>query len=441
MKPRVILVNFEFPPIAGPGIWRVFALSRDLDALGFRVTVICSDRSTWHDLRDPTLCRELPSTVRVVRLHAPLLADWQAALQRRLQSSRTAVTRAGWQRARDWLKRLVPDPAVAWGWRATQAVRRELRSSRDPAVVITSGPAHITQWVGYAAARGPQVRWIMDYRDLWTSDPTHVHPGPYQARLLRVLERRCLRACHAVVSVAPSWLADLREIAGDDAAVTRKMHVIRNGHDLDATRVEQWLPRCRAQGPLRVHFSGTLQVGTRDTARVLFAAVAALRARRPELPPPALTFTGIPPRLRDVPRQLGIDECVSDLGYRPQAEALALAARADILLVLVDGKGPGRDGIIPAKTYESMALGRHVLAIVPPGSDVRRLLHDYGKASVCSESSEDVSSTLEALCERVRDDPASFDSDAARRLQWMDGLSRPAAAREFADLIGRVIAP
>ena len=436
MKTRVILVNFEYPPIAGPGIWRVFALSRDLHALGHDVTVVCSDRSSWHELRDESLLATIPAAVRVVRLHAPLLADWRASLQARAQAANGQLARRGWEKFRHLLEQYIPDPAVAWGGSAARPSAVNVAADR------TGRRDHQRTCARHAMGRSrgvarPGDRWIMDYRDLWTSDPTHVIPVRTNPAAARAGTPLPPRRCHAVVSVAPSWLDDLREMARARCGRRPKLRVIRNGHDLTPPgRTAHVAHPCRpspATAFQRHAAGGDARRGAGAVRRR-----CPLRTQRPDLPCPALTFTGISARHRDDVPRARIEDVRLDLGYRPQDEALRSRPRRR-LLVLVDGEGRGPCGIIPAKTYESMALGRHVLAIVPPAATCARCWSDYGNASVCDESSEEVSRTLEALCERLRDDPASFDSDAARRLQWMDGLSRQDAAREFADLIGRVI--
>lgn len=435
MKTRVILVNFEYPPIAGPGIWRVFALSRDLHALGHDVTVVCSDRSSWHELRDESLLATIPAAVRVVRLHAPLLADWRASLQARAQAANGQLARRGWEKFRHLLEQYIPDPAIAWAWQAARAVRSEVARGSGPVAVITSGPAHVSQWVGLAASLGGRTRWIMDYRDLWTGDPMHTYAGPYQRRALRWLERTCLRRCDAVVSVAPAWLDDLRQVAGAGSALDAKLRVIRNGHDLTPALVARLTSAHVPDPRLRLHFSGTLQTGTRLAARALFEALAQLRTQRPDLPLPRVTFTGISARIAETIHALALDDVIVDVGYRTQDEAQRLSAEADALLVLVDAEGSGRAGIIPAKTYESMALGRHVFAIVPQHSDVRPLLDDYGNATVCGQDRAAIARALEALLDRHVADPMALQQVAAGTAQMASQHSRRAAAEAFSTLI------
>lgn len=433
---RVVLVNFEFPPIAGPGIWRIYALARDLAALGHEVAVVCSDRSSWHGLRDPTLLERVPGSVRIHRVAAPFVGDWTDALEAREQSSGNRLMRGAWRRARQLLTRYAPDAAYPWIARATAVIRDEIRAATGPVTIISSGPTHITHLAAHRARTAGRTRWIMDYRDPWTSDPTLVNPGPYQMRMMRALEQRCLRACDAVVSVAPAWLDNIAAVAGDDPAVRAKLHVIRNGHDLTARRVDALRSE---RGPrdarLHLHFSGTLQVGTRESAMALFAAVARLRERCPDLPLPRLTFTGLHPRVQATVQQLRLQDIVQDVGYRTQDEALRLSAAADVLLVLVDANGPTRRGVIPAKTYEAVALGACILAVVPPGSDVASMLEGYAEAALCAEDPQAISQALETLVRRHQLDPGCLQLPPEQGAAALERYSRRTAALEYARLI------
>jgi glycosyltransferase involved in cell wall biosynthesis len=438
MSTRVVLVNMEYPPLVGPGVWRVLALSRDLAALGFEVTVVCSDRSTWHDKRDVSLLERIPPEIRVLRLHAPLLDDWQAALERRARASRTAIGRSVWTKLRVAVTRWIPDAAIGWAWQAARTVRREIASSGGDVTLITSGPQHVSHLVGLWNKRRARCRWVMDYRDPWTTDALHVRSGPYQGRLFRWLERRCLATCDVVVSVSTAWRNELLEIArgAGISDLDGRVHLLPNGHDLDPERIARWQSLKLPSDRLAIHFSGTVQQGTRNAADLLFAALRAVRDRVPRDRWPIVTFTGLPERVQAQVRSYGLEELVKDVGYRSQDEALAMAATVDVLLVLVDHVGYSREGVIPAKTYEALALGAHVLAIVPGEGDVAHLLRNRKHATVCGTPDvEAVTAALLSLIEQHARDPEGMRATEVERAAAQERFSRRAIAQPYADLI------
>ncbi len=68
MSRKVLIINLEFPPVGGPGVQRVLKFVRYLPEEGWTPTVICGDKSVWHDSRDYTLLREIPRDVDVFRI-------------------------------------------------------------------------------------------------------------------------------------------------------------------------------------------------------------------------------------------------------------------------------------------------------------------------------------------------------------------------------------
>jgi glycosyltransferase involved in cell wall biosynthesis len=77
-------------------------------------------------------------------------------------------------------------------------------------------------------------------------------------------------------------------------------------------------------------------------------------------------------------------------------DSVAFALRAHVLLVTVNPSAGLARGIVPAKTYEAMALGKHILCLAPAGSDLEELLAEYGNASFADSSSPD------AICKAIK---------------------------------------
>ena len=78
MSRKVLIINLEFPPVGGPGVQRVLKFVRYLPEEGWAPTVICGDKSTWHNWRDDTLVREVPDDVDVFRLSYSTIDDYSA---------------------------------------------------------------------------------------------------------------------------------------------------------------------------------------------------------------------------------------------------------------------------------------------------------------------------------------------------------------------------
>lgn len=369
------LVNIDFPPVAGPGVWRVLALAKYAAHAGHRVHVFCADRATWHKRMDYSLLEQLPPEVQITRISSVYEEDILAKLDRWRQSDsslkRLIGTRLHW-----WVRRLFPDEIFHWALKgAIAVVTQGLREKPD--AIVTTGPPHLVHLTGYLLSLcRKKTKWMMDFRDPWIEDPTYgqVHTGPYQYRLMRSLERLFIRRATWVTAVTPGFLESVRSFVGT-SRYNDKFKVITNGHDLP---LENLLPSEEEQSSkqrLVIHFNGTIQEGN-DVYAHLFRAITAYMDARAnhDLPRVCFSFCGVTQKIQSLANDLGVAEYIHDHGALSQSESQKVSRAADVLLVTVKPDILSARGVVPAKLYEAIALGKPILALVPEPSDVRDIL-------------------------------------------------------------------
>ena len=66
------------------------------------------------------------------------------------------------------------------------------------------------------------------------------------------------------------------------------------------------------------------------------------------------------------------------LGYMSHDNALEAMISADALLLTLTDL-PGASHIIPGKTFEYMATGKHIVALIPEGETKKKLIRDFPK--------------------------------------------------------------
>ena len=74
---------------------------------------------------------------------------------------------------------------------------------------------------------------------------------------------------------------------------------------------------------------------------------------------------------------VGLGEVVEEVPYVPHAEAIGEMERADLLVAAVQDVEKNA-GVIPAKVFEHLALGRPVLGLAPPAGDLAEILRQTG---------------------------------------------------------------
>jgi glycosyltransferase involved in cell wall biosynthesis len=417
------IVNIDFPPMSGPGVWRMLALAKYAALAGHRVHVFCADRSFWHSRFDHKLLDQLPGSVKVTRIGSIYENDMLDKLEHWRKSSSPIKHKIGAQ-LYWWVQRYYPDQIVHWVIKATAIICFKGLSEK-PDAIVTTGPMHLVHVAGFALSGLKKTTWVMDYRDPWTGDPAYgqVHPGPYQEQFMTWLERRLVRKATWVTAVTPGFLAPIvrRFATGPDVG---KFKVIANGHDMEIAATTS-PPAIARSNHLVIHFNGTIQEGN-DAFESLLKAIARFRKKflADGLPEILLSFCGTNRRVREQAENLGISDWLHDYGALSQTRSQEISGEADVLLVAARADLVTSRGIVPAKLYEALALGKPILALVPEPSDVRDILsEDIDSVCVDPRLEDDILQALDQLAIRKR--------DGTRNQSSRDTVKRAALARRY----------
>ncbi|HET9515863.1 MAG TPA: glycosyltransferase [Gemmatimonadales bacterium] len=425
--PRTLLyLNFDFPPMSGPGIWRALGFIKYLPDHNWRTIVVCSDRSPSRDRFDPSLAAQIPANTEVHRLHSWFENDILLAMER--VAERTSVKLLSrlmlgvhWRFRRDW-----PDYLFNWTLKAAR-VGAWLAFRQKPDCLFTSGPPHLAHAAGRFINRLTGIPWVMDYRDLWTDDDVQVKPTRYRDRIARI-ERSSVARCEAVTGVSPVHL-DIVAKRFANVKPRDRFFLIRNGHDLPDAVIERSLFQPR-NAQMHVHFNGTPQV-THP-----FLLILDLLDRLPSEQRPLFTFTGLPPRVKEAVEQRGYQQYVQDVGHMSQMASVDYSTQCDVLLAMVNAASPVYRGTIPGKVYEAIALGRHLLAVLPRGSTVGDLIDDPRTGTMVDvEDFDALYRALLRLLELHRTGQLNADQDPARRRALAERHSRKHQTAQLVELL------
>jgi glycosyltransferase involved in cell wall biosynthesis len=422
----LLYLNFDFPPLSGPGIWRALAFVKHLPAFGWRSVVICSDRSPSRNRYDEGLLHQIPAGTVVHRLSSRFEKELagridQAAARAPFAPVERFLYGVAWRFRRDY-----PDYQLHWAIKAALTGIRIARSGKADCL-LTSGPPHIAHVAGLIIQRLSGIPWIMDYRDLWTDDPVQLKRTRFAQRIVR-LEESAIRRSDAVVAVSPGYLDHLSSRFSGLKPRDRYV-LIRNGHDLSDDVIERsLLPPCNSRP--HIHFNGTPQV-THPFDRILEVMGRLAPDERP-----LFTFTGLPPKVLEQVRQRGYMEDIRDVGHMSQPASIEYSLQCDVLLAMVNASNPLYAGTIPGKAYEAIALGRHLLAVMPPGSVVGELIADAGNGTLVDVNDlDDLDRALRRILELHRTGRLNADRNPGRHRALAAKYSRRAQAAELAALL------
>ena len=426
---RLLLVAYYFPPSGGAGVQRPAKWAKYLPESGVEPVVLTVREGAYPHL-DPAMRADVAG-VETVRTRAPDPFGAYGALTGRTRDEAVAArtgrvggSAAPAERAARWVRGnlFVPDARVGWVPFALAAARR-IRRERPVDAILTTGPPHSAHLVGLALQRAWRLPWVADFRDPWADIhyARSLNRGTAAARLDRWLERQVLERADHVVTVSEPLRASL-------ALVAPRVTTIRNGFDPDDFPAPA--PPVR-RDVFEIAYVGTLY----GSPVVLLDAIAALRQQGggERL---RLRFVGA------VPPELVTDVAARELAdvvevSRPVShdDAVEIMRRAALLLLTIEAGWSYAAGVVPGKTYEYLASGRPILALVPPG-DAADIVREMGAGTVATEA-DTVLDELRGQYRRWESgDPVAGASGAeahsrregaARLAALLEGMARPGA--------------
>jgi glycosyltransferase involved in cell wall biosynthesis len=351
MAKRLLAVAWEMPPLSGPRAVQVTRTLVALGEMGWGSRVVCFGARSARYQQDYHLAVEEISGHTVTRLPVESPEEW-------------LLFRALW-RVLPPLKHL-PDEKIVWVPSAIAEMRRALAA--EPADVLVS---FAQPWSNHIAAltlrHDTGLPWVAHFSDPWVDSPYAVGPAWVRARAA-AMERAVVQHASRVVFVNQYTLD--RGVNKYPAAWLPHASVVPQGHDgRTASR--------RAQGgPLRIAYTGRFYTGIR-TPDVVLSALADLDRTSSLAGRLEVEFVGSGmEQYQQRSRDRGLDGIVSFRGRVSPDRSRALAAAADVLMV-IDAPSARPGLFLPSKLIDYLPLEKPVLAIAPlegPTADLVREL-------------------------------------------------------------------
>ena len=154
MKNSILYISYEFPPCAGAGVQRA---TRHVDFLlknGYKVTVLTSSHFNYNDNSIKLSCNQ--PNLMLISVH-----DYLERLLILLKSN--------------FIRKLFsyimfPDRRLIW---AISSCFILIHKYKNYGTIVTSSHPYSSHFIGlFAKLLNPSVKWIVDYRDAWTNNPS-----------------------------------------------------------------------------------------------------------------------------------------------------------------------------------------------------------------------------------------------------------------------------
>lgn len=388
------MLSYHYPPLGGSGSMRVLRFTRYLPEHGWRPVVLSVARG-GNEPRDPGLLEQVPPEAEVHRVGCLEPDDFANTWDRPAQKIVRNLFKTF-----DFV--LFPDDRALWIGPASRKAER-LAAEVGAAAIWATGPPFSTMVAGLRVHRRTGLPLILDFRDDWTGFNDRFRSrGPRRQAREVALERECLQAASAVVSVTPGIVEALRERRPPGMAEDR-FHLLPNGFDPAHFTLPP--PPRESPGGFRIVYAGSLYANRSPGPFLdgLRRWLAAHPERRQGL---RVRFLGrVDPALEPLLQAPDLADVLERRAFLPHAESLAQVQSADLLLLIVDQVDQA-DQIFTGKVFEYLGSGRPILGLVPPGSPLAALLERSGAGFLAAPGdAEAIAAALEAAWIRREDPP------------------------------------
>lgn len=365
---NVLVIVQDFPPYGGGPVIRTHKFVKYLPENGWRPIVLTLDPRYYLDTgAGHDLLAELRPEVVIHRTRALRLSHASRERLKARGAKGTQLTSSGprggvtgrlvqWKR---WLYRtLLTQGDEAYGWLIPALHGAHHLLYEHPIdLIYTTSPPHPVHLIGAMLAWQRGLPWVTDFRDGWTSMPFFRAGWVLRRWLDQQLERYVLSHADRIIVTTSAVGEEFRALHGTPLD---RFQIIPNGFD----SADFSVPAEPAHHErFRIVYTGVLSWDR--TPRYFFEALARWQVEEPGLASciEVVLAGHLFAENQAMIDEMGLNDLVSYRGMLPHMEAVHLMRSADLLLLIVIAEDQGT-ALIPGKSYEYIASGRPVLAMV-----------------------------------------------------------------------------
>lgn len=356
MKERneVLMIAYFFPPIGGSGALRPVKLAKYLPDFGWTPVILTVRNPDWYYAIDTGLLEELPNDVRITRT-LMLRSAW---IYRLLNPSRSRKIDKALSR---YL--VQPDDQIGWIPFAYVSGLNVIRNNHVKAIYSTSAPlsCHL---IAYLLHKKTGLPWVADFRDEWFENPDFSFPTSLHRSFHYHLEKMIVSSANGIIAPAPEFCRLLAKHSQE----SNKFMTVEMGFDPEDFPNHP-PSHNKKERQFVLAFSG-LFYGSFRPKNLLRALNDLIEEGKVSSDRIKVKFVGA-----NTPDDIGFEDrhgIFEFTGFVSHKQALRHLINADASLLLLS-KSRGKN-VIPSKTFEYMACGNPILAIVPSDGDVAHII-------------------------------------------------------------------
>jgi glycosyltransferase involved in cell wall biosynthesis len=375
---NVLMIAYNYPPLAGMGMLRSLKLAKYLPTFGWKPTILTVSTSVAKHISSPYwICDEsegnLPNVniIRTKFFSLNLLSKYLTGIfshtgsNRYVEEASVDETQKPKSILRNFLLSfcnkwlLFPDNTITWYPFAVRQSLQYIKRQRINLIFSTSLPitSHI---IARSISRKTNVPWVADFRDPW-SRSHYDDSGSLRKRIDTLIETGVISSADALTTVSGPLRDTLIRVHKD---FQNRTFVIHNGYDPD----DYSAPEIESQPYFNITFTGRMYDIDFErkgrTPQLLFQALEQLHTEgRIDLCKVKVNLYGeYPNDLYHLISEYQLQDSVRCLGPVPFRESIAAQQHASILLLL-NWDDSDYEGIVTGKIFEYLGACKPILAI------------------------------------------------------------------------------
>jgi len=366
---KVLIITYYWPPAGGPGVQRWLKFVKYLRDFSVEPIVYVPE-NPHYPLVDDDFEKEIPKGITIIKkpIKEPYALAAIFSKKKTKQISSGIITtkkQSALEKLLLWIRGnlFIPDARILWVKPSVKFLKTYLKTKAID-TIITTGPPHSMHLIGKGLKKEiPELRWLADFRDPWTSIGYHgkLKLTSVASEKHKKLEQQVLQTADAVIVTSPLTQKEF-------STITQKpIHVITNG--FDETPVDEK----DLDKKFTVSHIGSLL--SERNPQPLWEALSELINEDSNFSKDfRLQLAGtVSEEVLETIQYHGLDQNLRLLGYVSHEEALQLQRKSRLLL-LVEINSEATKAILPGKIFEYLAARRPIVAIGPEGSDIKGVL-------------------------------------------------------------------
>jgi len=362
---KALIIAYYFPPAGGSAVQRILKFVKYLPQYGWQPVVLTA-REKDYDLRDNSLCDEIPPGAKIYRTPVPDLYQLYEQLGKKSNNGTVDISTISVKEGseQNFLKRIalfvrsfffIPDARIGWLpttlWVGQKIIRKEKID-----LIFVSAPPFTATLIGGILGKLTGLPWVSDYRDPWTQAYFYF-PRPAGAACFESsLENRLLHWTNRIVTINQPLFNLLSDKYGSD--LQKKGVIIPNGFDPeDFMNIKP-----HKDSNFTITYTGTLNAKMEPST--FLTAVQNLCKQDPRFSKHVkIRFIGrVGEDVKELIHEKDMKDQIHFLDHLPHAGCLQYMLGSDMLLLLIpeDKTSPL---IMTGKLFEYLKSGNPILCL------------------------------------------------------------------------------